>query len=100
MLRVLCKSGIILSQRFVSSGGRLLSGGYGRYDNWGFRVALSTGNASPKESITLDLGDGVALDMVYIKPGTFTMGGECTEDGSFSVWKYPCTRWSSPKDST
>ena len=30
---------------------------------------------NPEPTLTLDLGGGVAMEMVYIKPGTFTMGG-------------------------
>lgn len=71
------------------SGNRLLSDGYGCYNNWGFRAAMSSaGNETPKE-ITLDLGNGVKMEMVYIKPGTFTMGGENTKDGRFACVEVP-----------
>ncbi|NNC88021.1 MAG: SUMF1/EgtB/PvdO family nonheme iron enzyme [Akkermansiaceae bacterium] len=39
--------------------------------------------------VTLDLGDGVTLEMVYIKPGTFVMGGESTTDGRFECVEVP-----------
>jgi len=66
-----------------TSGKRLLSGGYGRYENWGLRAAVTpSGNETPRE-LTLDLGDGVTMEMVYIKPGAFVMGGERTTDGRF-----------------
>ncbi|MDA7882282.1 SUMF1/EgtB/PvdO family nonheme iron enzyme [Akkermansiaceae bacterium] len=72
-----------------SSGSRMLSGGYGKYDNWGFRAAMTPpGNKTPKE-ITLDLGDGVKMEMVYIRPGKFTMGGERTTDGRFECVEVP-----------
>ncbi|HUT12255.1 MAG TPA: SUMF1/EgtB/PvdO family nonheme iron enzyme [Thermoguttaceae bacterium] len=72
-----------------TSGCRLLSGGYGRYENWGLRAAVTpSGNETPRE-LTLDLGDGVTMEMVYIKPGTFVMGGESTTDGRFECVEVP-----------
>ena len=72
-----------------TSGRRLLSGGYGRYENWGLRAAVTpAGNETPRE-LTLDLGDGVTMEMVYIKPGTFVMGGESTTDGRFECVEVP-----------
>ena len=72
-----------------SSGFRMLSGGYGRYENWGLRAAVShSGGKAPRE-LTLDLGDGVKMEMVYIKPGKFVMGGESTKDGRFECVEVP-----------
>jgi len=72
-----------------TSGCRLLSGGYGRYENWGLRVAVTpTGDETPRE-LTLDLGDGVSMELVYIEPGTFVMGGESTTDGRFQCVEVP-----------
>ncbi len=72
-----------------TSGNRLLSGGYGRYENWGLRAAVTpAGNDAPRE-LTLDLGDGVTMELVYIKPGTFVMGGESTTDGRFQCVEVP-----------
>ncbi|MGC6583311.1 MAG: SUMF1/EgtB/PvdO family nonheme iron enzyme [Akkermansiaceae bacterium] len=73
-----------------SSGFRMLSGGYGRYENWGLRAAMSHpgGNKTPKE-FTLDLGDGVKMKMVYLKPGTFIMGGESDKEGRFECVELP-----------
>ncbi|MFC1805615.1 SUMF1/EgtB/PvdO family nonheme iron enzyme [Planctomycetota bacterium] len=72
-----------------TSGKRLLSGGYGRYENWGLRAAVThTGNGAPRE-LTLDLGDGVTMALVYIKPGTFVMGGESKTDGRFQCVELP-----------
>jgi len=59
-----------------TSASRMRSAGYGHYENWGFRVAVTpAGNERPRE-LTLDLGDGVTMEVVYIKPGTFVMGGD------------------------
>lgn len=73
-----------------SSGFRMLSGGYGRYENWGLRAAMSHpgGSKTPKE-LTLDLGDGVKMEMVYLKPGTFVMGGESEREGRFECIELP-----------
>lgn len=72
-----------------TSGKRMLSGGYGRYENWGLRVAVShTGGDAPPE-LSLELGDGIRLELVYIKPGTFVMGGESKTDGRFQCVEIP-----------
>ena len=71
-------------------GARLLSGGYGRYDNWGLRAAMTppAGSKTPAE-VKLDLGNGVSMEFVYIKPGSFTMGGENTKGGRFDCVEVP-----------
>ncbi len=71
------------------SGTRLLSGGYGKYNNWGFRAAVTPAGDNPPENMKLDLGGGLAMEFVYIKPGTFTMGGESTTDGRFNCVELP-----------
>jgi formylglycine-generating enzyme required for sulfatase activity len=72
-----------------TSGTRMLSGGYGKYENWGLRAAVShTGGAAPNE-LTIDLGDGVTMELVYIKPGTFLMGGESEIEGRFECVELP-----------
>jgi formylglycine-generating enzyme required for sulfatase activity len=72
-----------------TSGTRLLSGGYGRYNNWGLRAAVShTGKSAPR-TLKLKLGDGVTMDMVYIKPGTFVMGGVSKTDSRFTCVEVP-----------
>lgn len=72
-----------------TSGKRMLSGGYGRYENWGLRAAMShTGSVAPNE-VTLDLGNGVTMELVYIRPGSFVMGGESTTDGRFQCVEVP-----------
>ena len=72
-----------------TSGKRMLSGGYGRYENWGLRVAVTATGDTNAPEMTLDLGDGVTLELVYIKPGTFAMGGECKTDGRFHCVEVP-----------
>jgi len=72
-----------------SSGARLLSGGYGRYDDWGLRAAVTPANDAPPKELTLDLGNGVTMELVYIKPGSFIMGGERTTDGRFECVEVP-----------
>jgi len=72
-----------------TSGKRMKSGGYGRYENWGLRAAIThTGSGAPGE-VKLDLGDGVTMEFVYIKPGKFTMGGVNTKDGRFECVEVP-----------
>ena len=70
-------------------GSRLLSGGYGQYDDWGLRAAVTPAAGTPPKELTLDLGNGVKMELVYIKPGTFTMGGERTTDGRFECVEVP-----------
>lgn len=72
-----------------TSGKRMLSGGYGRYENWGLRAAVTPADNDPPPELTLDLGDGVTMELVYIKPGTFVMGGESTTDGRFQCVELP-----------
>ena len=72
-----------------TSGIRMKSGGYGRYNNWGFRAAVThAGGRAPRE-LTLDLGGGVKMEFVYIKPGAFIMGGENKTDGRFTCVETP-----------
>ncbi len=73
----------------LASGNRMLSGGYGRYENWGLRAALTPpGNRTPSE-VKLDLGNGITMEMIYIQPGTFVMGGESETDGRFQCVEVP-----------
>jgi len=73
----------------TKSGARLLSGGYGAYNNWGFRAAMTPAVKDPPSNMTLDLGSGVTMEFVYIKPGTFVMGGESTKDGKYDCVEVP-----------
>ncbi|MEZ6067125.1 MAG: SUMF1/EgtB/PvdO family nonheme iron enzyme [Planctomycetaceae bacterium] len=72
-----------------TSGSRLLSGGYGKYENWGLRAAMTPTSGEAQRELTLDLGNGVKMELVYIKPGTFVMGGESTTDGRFECVEVP-----------
>jgi formylglycine-generating enzyme required for sulfatase activity len=72
-----------------TSGKRMKSGGYGRYDNWGLRAAMTPAGSRPLDELKLDLGDGVTMELVYIKPGTFLMGGESKTDGRFDCVEIP-----------
>jgi formylglycine-generating enzyme required for sulfatase activity len=72
-----------------TSGTRLLSGGFGQYENWGLRAAVTPAGDAPPSELTLDLGNGVKMELVYIKPGTFTMGGESKTDGRFECVELP-----------
>jgi len=71
------------------SGKRLPSSGYGAYNNWGFRAAMTCTGKDPKRDTTLDMGDGLKMEFVYIKPGTFVMGGECTKDSKWTCVEVP-----------
>ena len=74
----LCKSGM-----------RLPSSSFGRYNNWGLRAAMThSGGPTPKE-LTLDLGDGLTMEMVYIRPGKFVMGGEIEKGGKWTCVEVP-----------
>ncbi len=72
-----------------TSGARLQSGGFGRYDDWGLRAAVTPAEGAPPAELVLDLGDGVTMELVYIKPGKFIMGGERTTDGRFDCVEVP-----------
>ncbi|MCY3018725.1 MAG: formylglycine-generating enzyme family protein [Planctomycetota bacterium] len=41
------------------------------------------------QTLTLDLGNGVTMEFVYIRPGTFVMGGERTTEGRFEAVEVP-----------
>lgn len=78
-----------------NSGSRLKSGGYGKYSDWGFRVALSADHCHSEKNgeypptLTVPINEGTSMEMVYIKPGKFTMGGESTKDDKFSCIEVP-----------
>jgi len=76
---------------FCWSGRRMINGRFGRYPNWGFRVAATPGEENPPAELEVDLGDGITLELVYIKPGRFIMGGERTHEQmkSFEVSEVP-----------
>lgn len=70
-------------------GSRMQSAGYGKYNNWGFRVAVTPADNNPPAALNLDLGAGVNLELVYIKPGTFVMGGDSQKEGRFECVETP-----------
>ena len=72
-----------------ASGKRMLSGGYGRYENWGLRAAITPKSNQTAKELKLDLGEGVTMEFVYIKPGKFVMGGESKTDGRFECVEVP-----------
>lgn len=73
----------------TKSGARLLSGGYGAYNNWGFRAAVTCLANETQRELKLDMGKGVTMEFVYIKPGSFVMGGESEKDGKFECVELP-----------
>lgn len=79
--------------RFCKSGWRMKDGNknpaHFSYANWGFRAAMTPQPDQTSPELTLDLGDGLKLEMVYIKPGTFVMGGENTWDNRFGCVELP-----------
>ena len=82
------------------SGSRMKSDGYGRYDNWGFRALMevpANAKQTPKQ-IKVDLGNGVSMEFVLIKAGSFTMGGESTKDGRFEGVELPKHKVTLTKD--
>lgn len=73
-----------------TSGVRMLSGGYGRYENWGLRAAITpTPGKVPAKELKLDLGNGVTMEFIYVKPGKFVMGGENEKEGRFACVEVP-----------
>lgn len=72
-----------------SSERRIRDAGLGGYPNWGVRVAVTPASGEGPGELTLDLGNGVTMDFVYIKPGTFVMGGERTTDSKYDCAEAP-----------
>ena len=79
--------------KFCKSGWRMKDGNknpaHFSYANWGFRAAMTPQADQVSPELTLKLGDGVELELVYIKPGTFVMGGENTWDNRFGCYELP-----------
>ena len=85
------------------SGSRVQSGGYGKYENWGFRVAVSIPHSDDIDGQdkspmywSLDLDgegekgqDGTPLELLYVQPGKFIMGGESTAENRFKCVEVP-----------
>jgi formylglycine-generating enzyme required for sulfatase activity len=81
-----------MKEDLCNSGSRIKSGGYGKYHDWGFRVAMAADSDQVgccESKITINLGGNVSLEMVYIAPGEFVMGGENTVDGRFACVEVP-----------
>lgn len=61
------------------SGRRLLSAQKGKYNDWGFRVAMTSeeeySHKEPEQEIKVGMNDKVSIEFVYIPPGEFVMGG-------------------------
>jgi hypothetical protein len=72
-----------------SSDRRLREGGRGGYPDWGFRPALDPENGETTPELKLDLGSGVSIDFIYVKPGTFVMGGEETGETKYTCSNAP-----------
>ncbi|MEJ6780623.1 MAG: SUMF1/EgtB/PvdO family nonheme iron enzyme [Akkermansiaceae bacterium] len=79
--------------KFCKSGWRMKDGNknhvHHSYANWGLRAAMTPQADQTSPELTLELGDGVKLEMVYIKPGKFVMGGENTWDNRFGCVELP-----------
>lgn len=72
-----------------SSARRIREAGLGGYPNWGFRVAVTPVSGETSPDLSLDLGGGVTMKLVFIKPGTFVMGGESTDENRFDCVEVP-----------
>ena len=68
---------------------RLKSGGYGAYEDWGFRVAVDPQKGNNPKELTLEIAPGVKMEFVYIKPGSFTMGGDTKADSKWFALDTP-----------
>jgi len=87
--------------KFCKSGWRMKDGNHNpaqfSYGNWGFRAAMTPQPGQTSRELTLELGPSTALgtgervklELVYIKPGTFVMGGENTWDNRFGCVEVP-----------
>ena len=73
-----------------TSGVRMLSAGYGRYENWGLRAAITpVSGKKPGKELKLDLGNGLAMEFIFVKPGKFVMGGSNEKEGRFNCLEIP-----------
>jgi formylglycine-generating enzyme required for sulfatase activity len=68
---------------------RIRESGLGGYPNWGFRLAVTPKSGETTPELTLDLGNGVTMEFIYIKPGKFVMGGESTLETRFDCVEVP-----------
>ena len=75
-----------------SSGARIKSAGYGKYEDWGFRIAISRVEGHQicsRKNLVIELNSAVSIEFVYIKPGSFLMGGESASEGRFQCIEVP-----------
>lgn len=72
-----------------SSESRLREGGRGGYPDWGFRPAMTPKDGETTPVVKLDLGNDVTMEFVYIKPGSFVMGGDSTTESKYSCSNAP-----------
>jgi formylglycine-generating enzyme required for sulfatase activity len=68
---------------------RLRRSGYGEYEDWGFRVAVTPSGSNPPSELKLELGNGVSMELVYIKPGTFVMGSDKMDETKYTCVEGP-----------
>jgi formylglycine-generating enzyme required for sulfatase activity len=52
-------------------------------------VAVTPKDGNPPSELKLDLGNGVMMDLIYIKPGTFVMGSDKTEETKYTGTEAP-----------
>jgi len=73
-----------------SPGHRMQCARMGNYPNWGFRVALTPTDGETAKELSLDLGQGITMDFIRIKPGKFIMGGvNEKQNGRFDCVELP-----------
>jgi hypothetical protein len=72
-----------------SSESRQREAGRGGYPDWGFRPAMTPNDGETTPELKIDLGNGVAIDFIYVKPGTFVMGGDSTAETKYSCSNAP-----------
>ncbi|MCH7225386.1 hypothetical protein [Haloferula sp. A504] len=68
---------------------RIRRAGLGEYPDWGMRVAFTPKGDNPPPELKPDLGNGVSMDFIYVKPGTFMMGSDKTEETKFTCPEAP-----------
>ncbi|MGA0898771.1 MAG: SUMF1/EgtB/PvdO family nonheme iron enzyme [Luteolibacter sp.] len=68
---------------------RIRRSGYGDYGDFGMRLAVTPKGNNPSAELTLDIGKGGKIEFIYVKPGTFMMGSEKTEETKFTGSEAP-----------
>ena len=59
-----------------------------RLSRLGFPPGHDPENGETTPEVKLDLGNGVTIDFIYVKPGTFVMGGDC--NGGDEIYLLQC----------